>query len=155
MMENKHVLILIVVGFLIALAITDTPECYPVKAPVVYESPSSYDVEKIEQDYSTQGTVGNILTAGISMEPYYSANQRCICRKTDNYLVGDVIVFFSELDQLEIIMHRIHGIENGDYWTKGDNNNVLDPSPITEENIICEIENVPRWKWLIGVVSNA
>lgn len=70
-----------------------------------------------------------------SMEPTISTNDVVITKKVEkeDIKVGDVITFFQEE---EVITHRITKIDdNGDYTTKGDNNNIEDTFKITYENI--------------------
>ena len=70
-----------------------------------------------------------------SMEPTISTNDVVITKKVEkqNIKVGDVITFFQEG---EVITHRITKIdENGDYTTKGDNNNIEDTFKINYKDI--------------------
>ena len=70
-----------------------------------------------------------------SMEPTIKINDVVITKKVQKseIKVGDVITFFQEG---EVITHRITKIdENGEYTTKGDNNNIEDTFKITYENI--------------------
>lgn len=70
-----------------------------------------------------------------SMEPTISINDVVITKKVKKEKIkkGDVITF---LQDGEVITHRITQIEdNGNYTTKGDNNNIEDTFKITYENI--------------------
>ena len=70
-----------------------------------------------------------------SMEPTISINDVVITKKVKKEKIkkGDVITF---LQDGEVITHRITQIEdNGNYTTKGDNNNIEDIFKITYENI--------------------
>lgn len=70
-----------------------------------------------------------------SMEPTISINDVVIAKKVEKEKIktGDVITF---LQDGEVITHRITKIdENGDYTTKGDNNNIEDTFKITFDNI--------------------
>lgn len=70
-----------------------------------------------------------------SMEPTISINDVVIAKKVEKEKIktGDVITF---LQNGEVITHRITKIdENGDYTTKGDNNNIEDTFKITFDNI--------------------
>ena len=70
-----------------------------------------------------------------SMEPTTSINDVVITKKVKKEKIkkGDVITF---LQDGEVITHRITQIEdNGNYTTKGDNNNIEDTFKITYENI--------------------
>lgn len=70
-----------------------------------------------------------------SMEPTININDVVITKKVEkqDIKIGDVITF---LQDGEVITHRITQIsENGEYSTKGDNNNIEDTFKITYENI--------------------
>lgn len=70
-----------------------------------------------------------------SMEPTISINDVVIAKKVEKQDIktGDVITF---LQKGEVITHRITQIdENGDYTTKGDNNNIEDIFKINYDNI--------------------
>ncbi len=70
-----------------------------------------------------------------SMEPTISINDVVITKKVKKEKIkkGDVITF---LQEGEVITHRITQIDdNGNYTTKGDNNNIEDIFKITYENI--------------------
>lgn len=70
-----------------------------------------------------------------SMEPTISINDVVITKKVEKeeIKIGDVITF---LQDGEVITHRITQIDdNGNYTTKGDNNNIEDIFKITYENI--------------------
>ena len=70
-----------------------------------------------------------------SMEPTIGINDVVIAKKVEKKEIkkGDVITF---LQDGEVITHRITQIDdNGNYTTKGDNNNIEDIFKITYENI--------------------
>lgn len=70
-----------------------------------------------------------------SMEPTIKVNDVLITKKVEKekIKVGDVITF---IKNGEVITHRITQIdENGEYTTKGDNNNIEDTFKISYENI--------------------
>ena len=70
-----------------------------------------------------------------SMEPTININDVIITRKVekDEIKTGDVITF---MQNGEVITHRITQIDvNGEYTTKGDNNNIEDTFKIDYENI--------------------
>lgn len=66
-----------------------------------------------------------------SMEPEYSVDDLVIVKKSDNYEIGDVVVYQSDNT---LIMHRIISIDGNEIITKGDANNIED-SPIKREYI--------------------
>lgn len=70
-----------------------------------------------------------------SMEPTININDVVISKKVEKQEIktGDVITF---LQDGEVITHRITQIDDdGNYTTKGDNNNIEDTFKITYENI--------------------
>lgn len=70
-----------------------------------------------------------------SMEPTININDVIITKKVekDEIKTGDVITF---MQNGEVITHRITQIDaNGEYTTKGDNNNIEDTFKIDYENI--------------------
>lgn len=70
-----------------------------------------------------------------SMEPTINVNDVLITKKVDKDEIktGDIITFIKDG---EIITHRITQIgENGEYTTKGDNNNIEDSFTINYDNI--------------------
>lgn len=75
----------------------------------------------------------NVATG--SMEPAISQNDIIIVKKTDDYVVGDIVTF--EKDG-EYITHRIIDIANDIVTTKGDANNTNDVA-ISKEDIIGEV----------------
>lgn len=66
-----------------------------------------------------------------SMEPEYSVDDLVIVKKSDDYKIGDVVVYQSENS---LIMHRIISIDGNEIITKGDANNIED-SPIKREYV--------------------
>lgn len=67
-----------------------------------------------------------------SMYPEITEGEKIIIKKCKDYKVGDIITFKSHN---EIITHRIHSIDNGYYYTKGDYNNTMDLEPIEYNQI--------------------
>ena len=68
-----------------------------------------------------------------SMSPSISRNDLVIVQKMDlsQYSVGDIISFTSNrFEQNGVITHRIDSIENGQFITKGDNNELPDSKHI-------------------------
>lgn len=80
------------------------------------------------------GYGGAVVLSG-SMEPTLSVDDLIIIKKTDDYKVDDVIVFQTEGI---VVVHRVVGMEEDMYVTRGDANNVND-EPIHEKNIIGEV----------------
>jgi len=90
-----------------------------------------------------------------SMEPTISINDVIIAKKVEKekITVGDVITF---LQDGEVITHRITKIaENGEYTTKGDNNNIEDIFKTTYENIEGKhIVTIPYLGKLVQILDN-
>lgn len=90
-----------------------------------------------------------------SMEPTISINDVVIAKKVKKQDIkkGDVITF---LQEGEVITHRITKIdENGDYTTKGDNNNIEDTFKITYDNIEGKhILTIPYLGKIIQILDN-
>ena len=90
-----------------------------------------------------------------SMEPTISINDVVITKKVKKEKIkkGDVITF---LQDGEVITHRITQIDdNGNYTTKGDNNNIEDIFKITYENIEGKhILTIPYLGKIVQVLDN-
>ena len=90
-----------------------------------------------------------------SMEPTISINDVVIAKKVKKQDIkkGDVITF---LQEGEVITHRITKIdENGDYTTKGDNNNIEDTFKIIYDNIEGKhILTIPYLGKIIQILDN-
>lgn len=99
------------------------------------------------EEISEMKTLSIILlyVRGESMLPTIKSDSECLCIRKKDYHVGDVVLFFTEIEGEKVgVSHRIFLIEGENIFTKGDNNDWVD-SPITEENIICTIPEVPRF----------
>lgn len=86
-----------------------------------------------------------------SMEPTISINDVVIAKKVEKEQIktGDVITF---LQDGEVITHRITQIDdNGEYTTKGDNNNIEDTIKINYEDI--EGKHILTIPYLGGLVQ--
>lgn len=78
-----------------------------------------------------------IVVSG-SMEPTLKTNELILIKKTNNtttFSEGEIISFFDESFEIPIT-HRIIKIENNLIYTKGDYNNIVDFTPIKENQII-------------------
>ena len=75
-----------------------------------------------------------------------------VIKKTNDYKIGDIITFLPEGDKIPTT-HRIIGIEDGKYITRGDANNTADTRPIAYDRIIGEYQFSIRYvglffRWL-------
>ena len=90
-----------------------------------------------------------------SMEPTISINDVVITKKVekDEIKIGDVITFVQDG---EVITHRITQIDsNGEFTTKGDNNNIEDIFKITYDNIEGKhILTIPYLGKIVQVLDN-
>lgn len=85
-------------------------------------------------------------TSGSSMQPAIHEGLNCLCLKKSKYNVGDIVVFFYDIDgSLEAIGHRIFYTDGENVITKGDNNPSPD-NPIKTKDILCNIPEVPQYK---------
>ena len=75
-----------------------------------------------------------------SMEPELSIDDLIIVKKSDNYDVGDIVVYQRNY---ELIVHRIVEINGNNVITKGDANNIED-DPISKKQIIGKVVHIAR-----------
>ena len=97
-----------------------------------------------------------ILTG--SMEPYMMTRSLCMTQEItspDDVEVGDVVSYHVNTNdgQTLRITHRVIAIENGLYYTKGDNNKVADGYALPFENLEAEVIGV--WNGGVPVVNLA
>lgn len=76
------------------------------------------------------GIGASVVLSG-SMETEYSVDDLVIVKRSDEYQIGDVVVYQSEHS---LILHRIIAMEGDEVITKGDANNIED-EPIRKEYI--------------------
>lgn len=82
---------------------------------------------------------GNFVPLSItsnSMSPNLKAGDLVFVKKTDDYNVGEVIAY-RYLDA--IIVHRVVDKSQAGFITKGDNNNDVDPFPVSNLQILGEV----------------
>ena len=85
---------------------------------------------------------------GDSMYPTILNNSECLCVEKERYFVGNIVLFIVEIDgEFEKVLHRIIEINGDEIHTKGDNNYFIDKL-ITEQDIICSIPIIHRYKTL-------
>ncbi len=71
------------------------------------------------------GQASYVMVNGISMEPGYHTGDLVIVRKAQTYQVGDVVTY-RDAKMGAYVIHRIIGIEQGQFIIKGDNNSWID-----------------------------
>jgi len=77
------------------------------------------------------GQTSYVMVNGISMEPNYHTGDLVIIRKAQAYQIGDVVTY-RDAEMGAYVIHRIIGIEQGQFVIKGDNNSWIDayhPAP--------------------------
>lgn len=71
-----------------------------------------------------------------SMSPTFSRGSLLIVsRDHDHPRVGDIIAFEPEWFTQGVVTHRVHAIRGSEIFTKGDNNPVVDPAPVTSDRV--------------------
>jgi signal peptidase I len=81
------------------------------------------------------GQASYVMVNGISMEPNYHTGDLVIVRKAETYQVGDVITY-RDAEMGAYVIHRIIGIEQGQFIIKGDNNSWIDAYQPTVDEIV-------------------
>jgi signal peptidase I len=81
------------------------------------------------------GTTSYVVTSGISMEPSFHTGDLALVRPADQYRVGQVVAYHSTLLHVTVL-HRIVAHRGGRYFFKGDNNNFIDPTHPTRNELI-------------------
>jgi signal peptidase I len=81
------------------------------------------------------GTTRYVVTNGISMEPSFHTGDLALVRPADQYRVGQVVAYHSTLLHVTVL-HRIVAHRGGRYFFKGDNNNFIDPTHPTRNELI-------------------
>ena len=92
------------------------------------------------------GLKPEVVTTG-SMSPTYNIGTIIYYKKVDQseIQVGDAISY--HMNNGEIVTHRVIEIENGNYITKGDANNIKDASPVPYDRVAGKIVG-PVIPWL-------
>lgn len=80
------------------------------------------------------GQASYVMVNGISMEPGYHTGDLVLVRKAQTYQVGDVVTY-RDGEMGAYVIHRIIGIEQGQFILKGDNNSWIDPYHPTHAEI--------------------
>ena len=76
----------------------------------------------------------------VSMQPLINAGSLTIVKKQPYYIEGDVITYYSQVNNKEeIVTHRIYRIGGNVYLTKGDNNAAIDEYKILPRLIIGQV----------------
>lgn len=118
-----------------------------IKVPNCYESDEEENTlteNEFEEEFERMEGIlddgDTIILSGFgeSMYPTIKDKSKCECNRTDDYEIGDIIVFYDESLGNFFIAHRIIDIEGNEFIMMGDNNTGTER--IESEDIICEIE---------------
>lgn len=94
--------------------------------------------------------VGASVVLTDSMKPEFSGGDVIFVTKSEDYIVGDIVVF---TDGRIPTVHRIIEINGEEIITKGDNNNVAD-EPITADRILGKVRfSIPYVGFVINVIK--
>ena len=137
----------LLIGIIIVAFYLLQPVPYCKISDVEFEGDGIYTEEDVRE--LGEITATNLNMKGDSMLPAIQDNSQCLCISKDTYSVGDIVFFMPKIDgDWTGVAHRIFSIDCRGIITKGDANNFLD-SPMQEENILCYVPKVSRWKILI------
>ena len=81
------------------------------------------------------GQASYVMVNGISMEPNYHTGDLVMVRKAQIYQIGDVVTY-RDAEMGAYVIHRIIGIEQGQFIIKGDNNSWIDAYHPTHDEIL-------------------
>jgi signal peptidase I len=81
------------------------------------------------------GQASYVMVNGISMEPSYHTGDLVIVRKEQTYQIGDIVTY-RDAEMGAYVIHRIIGIEQGQFVIKGDNNSWVDAYHPTPDEIV-------------------
>ncbi len=143
---DKKILICIGLILLVFYFTSLVPYC-KITEKEIYASEASYTLGETLEIKEIIAVLLNVK--GTSMIPTIQDNSECLCVKKEKYEINDIIFFFADINgQFHGVTHRIAVINSEGIFTKGDNNDWIDP-PMTKESIICAVPYVPRYKTLI------
>lgn len=110
---------------------------------MVFTVYSSYQARQNDEPFFLFGHRPILVLTG-SMEPYMLTNGICLTKEVtsiDQLEVGDVITYHTDNAEGKKIRitHRIIGLDNGQIFTKGDNNPVDDGFALSIDNVESEV----------------
>lgn len=79
-----------------------------------------------------------VVTESMSGDGGIEAGDLIIIKDTKDYKIGDIVTFLHEGDTIPTTHRIINFDKDGNYITKGDNNNTEDVLPVTNDEIIGE-----------------
>ena len=99
------------------------------------------------------GDASYVITQGVSMEPRFHSGDLAILRTADEYRVGDVVGYRSDMMQT-VVMHRITAVEDGRYSFQGDNNPTPDLETPARDHLLGTLAmRVPRGGTLLHALT--
>jgi len=99
------------------------------------------------------GNTSYIIVNGRSMEPTLRQGDLIILKPSGGYEVGDIVGYVSPHGP--IVVHRIVGREGDAFILKGDNHDMVDPWPITQDMILGRlIVRIPYLGHVFGFLKN-
>jgi signal peptidase I len=90
---------------------------------------------------SLGGPAAYVVVSGISMQPTYYDGDLVVMRRTNNYIIGDIIAYAvpeGEPGAGAMVIHRVIGRDSVGFITRGDNNNGNDQWRPTGKDIVGE-----------------
>lgn len=138
--------VILLMGIVIYLN-QEVPACIDSPTPKNITLTTNFSQPVVEElDTKLQSDVVVFQTSGDSMKGTISDNSKCICIKKESYLLGDIVVFFANSGNgFQGVAHKIIFKNETEIITKGTNNKEAD-YPIKEENILCKIATIERYK---------
>jgi signal peptidase I len=99
------------------------------------------------------GSATYVVTRGISMEPRFHTGDLAVLHEAEEYRVGDVVAYRSDLMDT-VVMHRIIEVEDGRYSFQGDNNPTPDPEAVPRDHLIGTLAvRIPRGGTLLNALT--
>jgi hypothetical protein len=153
MKKINYLMIILILTLLIGILYLSQPVPYCKDLPkeeIIENTNTTYSEWELEEAVFqiSSGTI-IVKTGGDSMFPTIKNGQGCFCVQKERYIIGDIVAFFYDKNgEYQGILHRIISEDGEDIITKGDNNEISDPSPIKQENILCAVPEVKMWETL-------
>jgi hypothetical protein len=138
------------------ISLPTEPMCFPAEKESFpnIEDKDSYTFDDTIDVGDSLAEDGYIFSEGESMEPSIPDGALCKCIVTDDYDVGDIVIFrLPDKDEAYLLVdHRIIAANSSHVITQGDNN----PEPdgvIAYDDIFCEIPQVSPLEMMIEKIK--
>lgn len=100
------------------------------------------------------GRLAIVVTHGVSMSPVYHENDLVIVADTGSYAVGDIVAYRLPSENTAVL-HRIIGGDASGFRLKGDNNESLDPTTPTADQIMGRaVLHIPQGGVILNLISS-